>query len=422
MGIFSELKKLFFVSSSVAKSAADKGFDRAKEAGADLVDKGADFGEKLKGSASELGDDIYDKTMDLGNILKNKAEGLGEEVASKTEGLRDAILHSAEGTIHMVNKSEKLKSFVEGTERVGESILSKGEELMHRGGDAVEALGSKILRENHENLEKAKEFTAGVGAKVLAAKEKMVDRAEKVMEDFNETIDDTIAKGKAEEAREAAKPQKDLRTVLEENKGSMIEDKDDFFSKAEKYAHGDYHGAQEGAITITNPIEKPKRDVSKAAGFTDHDGDGNELIDDAIIDDGTDVLTTGLDKGKELIGDAKEGTQELAQKAGGMLSGMVAAGDSIVESLKEKTDNISSATGDAIDDMIDDGKQVRSNVVESISDTAEKSENLMQDSTDNVIDSAKKMASDASSLVSRNISKASDGLSELADDLEEDIA
>ena len=29
---------------------------------------------------------------------------------------------------------------------------------------------------------------------------------------------------------------------------------------------------------------KPKND-GKAAGFTDRDGDGNELIDDAIIDD-----------------------------------------------------------------------------------------------------------------------------------------
>lgn len=252
MGIFNDFKKLIFGAESLGKSTINKGKDYAKEASEDLIDK---------------------------------AEKVGVAIADKTSGLRDAILHQAEGTINMVTKSETLKNVAESTERIGEKVLSAGEDLIHKGSEQIEKLGQTILGENNENLEKAKEFTTNVGSKVLEAKKKIVSQAEDMLEDIGEKIDQRIARGKVEEAAEAAKPQKDLKEILDKNEGSLLKDKDDFFSKAEKFAKGDYHAVSEGKITVQKssvPVEK--KEPSKAAGFTDIDGDGNEVIDDAIIE------------------------------------------------------------------------------------------------------------------------------------------
>ena len=63
-----------------------------------------------------------------------------------------------------------------------------------------------------------------------------------------------------------------------------MEGSDDFFDKASKFADGDYDSFSEGKIEISeNVTATPPKEISKAAGFTDHDGDGNEMIDDAII-------------------------------------------------------------------------------------------------------------------------------------------
>jgi hypothetical protein len=64
---------------------------------------------------------------------------------------------------------------------------------------------------------------------------------------------------------------------------------DSFFDKAERYASGDY--ADEGTpagkdVTIRkDPDYKPKENTGKVKGFDDLDGDGDEIIDDAILDD-----------------------------------------------------------------------------------------------------------------------------------------
>ena len=73
----------------------------------------------------------------------------------------------------------------------------------------------------------------------------------------------------------------------EELEKSTLEGKDDFFAKADRYARGDFQ--KEGAINIvdaekTEPVEKEpfKGDIH---GFDDADGDGDPLIDDAIIEE-----------------------------------------------------------------------------------------------------------------------------------------
>lgn len=273
MGIFSDLKKLVFGAESIGKSAVNKGKEYAKETSEELLDRASDIGGDLRGKAESIGGDLMDK-----------AGALGDNVAEKTSGLRDAILHQAEGTINMVSKNETLKNVAEKTERIGESLLEKGEELINKGSEKVEQLGNVILGENNENLEKAKEFTESVGSKVMETKDKLVEKGKELAEDINEKIDETLDRAKAEDAAEAAAPpQKDLKEILDENEGSLLKDKDDFFSKAEKFADGDYQAVNEGKITIQKVDIDTSKEPAKAAGFDDLDGDGNELIDDAEI-------------------------------------------------------------------------------------------------------------------------------------------
>ena len=64
---------------------------------------------------------------------------------------------------------------------------------------------------------------------------------------------------------------------------------DDFFSKAARFADGDYHnkGAEdkpEVSIDKSKKQDRPKH-TGKLTNFSDNDGDGDELIDDAIIED-----------------------------------------------------------------------------------------------------------------------------------------
>ena len=250
MGILSDLKKALFGAESVGKSAVEKGVKMAQKKGEEV---------------------------------KEKAEDLGKAALEKTSGLRDAILHQAEGTIDMVNKSETLKKVATKADQIGHTILTKGEELIDKGSDVAENIGEKILGPDNENLEKAKAFTEKVGEEVLEAKEKMVKRANEVIDDLNSKIDETLEKAKAEEQAEQRKEKKDLHEVLEENEGPMVSEDDDFFAKAEKFAEGDYSGVLEGTVTIQETGEVKQKEPAKAAGFTDHDGDGNEVVDDAII-------------------------------------------------------------------------------------------------------------------------------------------
>ena len=61
---------------------------------------------------------------------------------------------------------------------------------------------------------------------------------------------------------------------------------DSFFDKAQRYADGDYHdeGGKEMQIK-KDPDYKPREKEGKVRGFEDLDGDGDEIIDDAIIDE-----------------------------------------------------------------------------------------------------------------------------------------
>jgi hypothetical protein len=162
-------------------------------------------------------------------------------------------------------------------------------EYVQKAGDVAESVGSKVMETGGALVDKASDLSENVGAKVLEttdktwdkigeAKDVLAGKAKEVADNLGKKFDETVDKAEAFMAEENAKPKKDFADETLSAGGSLLEGKDDFFSKASKFAEGDYDAFSEGKITVTTP--------AKTAGQDDHDKDGNEQIDDAIIVEG----------------------------------------------------------------------------------------------------------------------------------------
>ena len=90
---------------------------------------------------------------------------------------------------------------------------------------------------------------------------------------------------------EASQPE--YQAPSEHLRKNALDDKDDFFKKAEAFADGRYDEVtdpfSDKPKIVKNEGPKKSSDDSSATlpGFEDLDGDGDELIDDALLDDET---------------------------------------------------------------------------------------------------------------------------------------
>ena len=160
---------------------------------------------------------------------------------------------------------------------------------MSKAGEVSTAVGGVVLEKGGDLLEKTKDLSEDVGEKVLKVTDNLAERASEVKDQLSEKLDQTMDKADAWAAEQKANPKPEFAEDTLDASGSLLEGKDDFFAKADKYASGDYGAFSEGKVTLDDsitPIEKTEFDkLPPATGFEDLDGDGNEIIDDAIIDE-----------------------------------------------------------------------------------------------------------------------------------------
>jgi len=278
MGFFSEIKKLLFVKKAVAKSQTEKAVDFGLEKGKDVVDKSADI---LK---------------DTGDILSEKTSGLRDSVLEKSGDVFGSLKDTASSTIDSVKDADLVKKAGDTVGGLGETIVAAGSSLVDKTKDVMgdvadsdfvkntadftEKVGDKVLDTGEAFMEKAKEVAGPVG-----------ERLGEVKDDLKEKLDDTMEKADAMAAEEKLNPPKEFADDVVDASGSLLEGKDDFFSNADKYADGDYGAFSEGKISVTDERIEIDKPTVKAAGFDDLDGDGDEIIDDAlIIDDKNDDI------------------------------------------------------------------------------------------------------------------------------------
>ena len=161
---------------------------------------------------------------------------------------------------------------------MGKEVLEKGGQAWEKFQEVSEKVGKRLMDTSEE-----------VGGKLMARFNELVEKANE--EASKESVEDLT--------KEAEKLNEELeRRIKERGERSNVEnlqrDKgkeplggfDSFFDKAQRYAEGDYHDEGGKGMQIKkDPDYKPKEKKGTVRGFEDLDGDGDEIIDDAIIDD-----------------------------------------------------------------------------------------------------------------------------------------
>lgn len=328
MSILNDFKKLLFGAKSVAKSAADKTVEAGKEAGQEWMDKSGDLLDKATGKVEQIGAVVMDKAEDLGQKIWTETEdfvakarqyaetvtnGPKEVVDERSAPLTDVppvsatpIVPEPPATPATPNVAEQIGEKVgEVAVNVGEKVEGVAEQVGSKVLDAAENIGAKALDVSADLSEKLKGVSENIGETVIEKSGELYDKAKSFGENLLGKADDLVEKAQRAAEAEAnldettAKAQQLndlLNTKVEEStpKGGPIDTKegllgkhDSFFDRAQRFADGDYHneGGRETRL-FTNPDDASKnKKGGKAAGFEDLDGDGNELIDDAIVEE-----------------------------------------------------------------------------------------------------------------------------------------
>ena len=255
-------------------------------------------------------DDAWKKTTELSEKARDFFDPKVEEDFLKSERPNDVplkakppqdelFLDDDDGTPHIPKAdtwgqggkasevTEKLKGAAETlgkkaqdiSEKVGKEVLEKGEKAWEKFQDVSEKVGKQIMDTSEEVggkiLDKFNELSAK--AETEAAKEKEVSDvlAQKARE----------AKAELERRVQERAAKSNVENLEEDSKKDPLGGFDSFFSRAERFAEGDYQEEISPGMKISqDPDYKPEAKEGTLKGFEDLDGDGDELIDDAILD------------------------------------------------------------------------------------------------------------------------------------------
>ena len=306
MGILNDFKKLFFGAKAVSKSAAEKGWEKSKQAAQKIEDKAEDLADKAKDKIEDVGEDViqkgsamWEKTMDSTEEFRTKfseksrevfedaqdfAEDVGEKVIEKTEDLfrkGKSMAREFSSTESEVDEDEFVPA---GNKSQEDDKLSDLDDLFDTGPESTESNVTTDAPEDIDDFQKAETQKDYPPADKVESSS-LVKKAQEMSDKLSEKLDDTLDQAEKLAAKDEAtyRPSQSHNEAL--GKSSMPGD--DFFAKASAFADGDYNAFNE-APEIQNADEDQK-DISSHSeplpGFEDLDGDGNEIIDDALIVD-----------------------------------------------------------------------------------------------------------------------------------------
>lgn len=277
-----DFKKLFFGAESLAKSAAEKASDKGKEASEQFSKKTEEYVEKAKETVEDVGEDILKKADEFWKRTQEVAEEIGEEVLKRSKPYADKAKEFIK---------EREKDFRQETHQTTQQH-STTPPPPPPPKTAEKDWASEIV---NEAFTEPNDITKQAASQVKDSQEEWDDlltNAHKVSEKLEQKVADKKSQDTSE--KEPTPATGTSQKIGYDNlKGSLLDGQDDFFAKAQRYAEGDYHNTgrkpgeeepKEGEIKITkNPDFKKEEPTGTVYGFEDLDGDGNELIDDAII-------------------------------------------------------------------------------------------------------------------------------------------
>ena len=191
--------------------------------------------------AGDVAENVGGKILDTGKVVTEKAGNVAENVGSK------------------ILESDAVQKAGDVAENVGGKILDTGGDAVDAFKGASENVGEKILDTGGDLANKAAGAAAVIGGGILAAGSGLVDKAKEVLENPEQSIDSAVekAKGLAEDVIDKVKNGGELsdKVGYDDLDKSTLEGTDDFFSRADRFAKGDYHN--EGA----NKAEDTSNDI-----------------------------------------------------------------------------------------------------------------------------------------------------------------
>ena len=328
MSIFGDLKRVFFGAKSVAKHQGGKAADALKEVGDSLADEGKDLLEDTKVAAKEFAnkapdyfeqgkdalEDLTDKIWRDADAAVDKAKAMkdnaSDAINSKLESLSPKPEPSTTDTfldedfeLDLVAEADAPKSgSVDFEEGLIESARTKAGEVLSnldekasptldaaaRAGlaakdklaDVSEKVGKQVLEKGNDLLNRA----AGVGAAAKGKFDDFVDHANDEAEKMR--MEDAIRDAKEAAAQAEARARAFGDEATRDTSESILDGTDSFFDRADRFAKGDYHNDPTKPSVVPGKTDVPKKpEGGIISGFLDSDGDGDSLIDDAIIEE-----------------------------------------------------------------------------------------------------------------------------------------
>ena len=253
MGFLSSLKRLLFVQESLAKSATEKAKDYTVETAETITAKSKDLLHKAEDAISE-------KLTDIRSSFAESSESTLETVKN-TAKEAEAIAYNA---LEKVSENENVKKAAEFTEQLGDKILTTGEKFM----DKISETAEKYRPAGEEALEKAKTVAESVGEKIIEVKNDMVERAKELSSDLGQKLDELTEKAVIEAEELKNTPKKEFSDKTLDAGPSLLEDKDDFFAKAAKYAEGNYSVFESVPTQQKTDMDSIASDTTDAVAIT----------------------------------------------------------------------------------------------------------------------------------------------------------
>lgn len=299
MGFLDDMKKLLWAKKSVAKSAAKKGAEEMKE----MTSEGYDA---VKGFSEDVGDKANQTLEDVKKYMAKRKDSQWDPPEEDIVPSVDDTPLAADDVVEPISNAMK-KSTAEGQKIIqqakekGGEVLDKAVEASDQFWEKAEEVGKQVAEEGGKLSEKAKDMAKDVGDKISAKMDEMLEKAE----ELDKTIE---AEDRAMDSDGDGFADIPTHEKLRQQ-GSLLKDKDDFWSKAESFAAGDYTMGKAKVVGTDDSVE-PKSDDGDLKGFEDLDGDGDALMDDAIIvedeNDATTDTTSDSDEPKLMLPDGDE--------------------------------------------------------------------------------------------------------------------
>ncbi len=248
-----------------------------------LRERAASFRKELEDDEKEYTEDEIKETL---KHINDEKEAIQQDLKDKAEDIRhkaETLSNRMEDKIHeefeKVNSaSERIK---DSTEAIGESILTGAADMLERLRHGATTLSDNLEKKSEEIQKKATSYLYDKDE----SGQSLVDKAKVNLDNLKLKWQNTIDKAQQAARDHQNKKDKPYQPETDDKaklKKSELDDKDEFWRKAEAFAAGDYDRVKEVKLEMTDEVSSAKTS-STAPGFIDEDGDGNEIIDDAIV-------------------------------------------------------------------------------------------------------------------------------------------